>query len=547
MVSVLIKRLHPGAERIDGSGGDEGRDVQVPTQDGLIVYQLKSFTDRLRLGGRKRQITSSLSNAAKHEPASWNLVVPLDHTLDEFRWFKATTDKYDFPCEWLGRTWLDSQMAQRPDIARYFLDDYKAEVLRLLRELRGEETTDGDALDVIHRLREVATRLDDSDPYYRYALIAGAGDVPLTAGTVLSVQVGPDRVDVVPKYRTAVKDRPITFSVAFDFGDDHANLRDEFQRTLKWGDPVELPPEVVKSLSLDAPAGLAADHAEGGHLKLGPAEESLPEPIPAYVTVVGPDGETSLRTHEFTMTRRRAGQSGAVLEGMDATGLLTLSLRLDVEQMRVTSNYKFSAKPVLPAVGAIAARWLALIRPPHTMRIIVGSQDGAKSEAEIHEPIVDEGLAEIYEAFELFQKRAGVSFPVPADLTEEEIATVHRVSLWLSPEKFRIRWTDQTLHLSEATSELLDKIGDRDAGQLLITQDVSLEFRDRTLSLGRLARTHESATVVNAAEVREALKRGDTDVTLQLEPGESDVAYEWLLKPEERIGGHLRNDGDTPA
>ena len=29
MVSVLLSRLHPDAQRIDGKGGDGGRDVQI--------------------------------------------------------------------------------------------------------------------------------------------------------------------------------------------------------------------------------------------------------------------------------------------------------------------------------------------------------------------------------------------------------------------------------------------------------------------------------------------------------------------------------------
>ena len=47
MVSVLLSRLHPDAQRIDGKGGDGGRDVQiVHGQDGLITdaFELKSFT-----------------------------------------------------------------------------------------------------------------------------------------------------------------------------------------------------------------------------------------------------------------------------------------------------------------------------------------------------------------------------------------------------------------------------------------------------------------------------------------------------------------------
>jgi hypothetical protein len=52
MVSVLLSRLHPDSQRIDGKGGDGGRDVQiVHTGDGSIadafrtevLYRLDGF------------------------------------------------------------------------------------------------------------------------------------------------------------------------------------------------------------------------------------------------------------------------------------------------------------------------------------------------------------------------------------------------------------------------------------------------------------------------------------------------------------------------
>ena len=49
MVSVLLSRLHSDSQRIDGKGGDGGRDVQiVHSGDGSITeaFELKSFTGR---------------------------------------------------------------------------------------------------------------------------------------------------------------------------------------------------------------------------------------------------------------------------------------------------------------------------------------------------------------------------------------------------------------------------------------------------------------------------------------------------------------------
>ena len=41
MVKVLIKRLHPTVQAIDGSGGDGGIDLLMHTEHGLVIYQIK--------------------------------------------------------------------------------------------------------------------------------------------------------------------------------------------------------------------------------------------------------------------------------------------------------------------------------------------------------------------------------------------------------------------------------------------------------------------------------------------------------------------------
>lgn len=69
MVSVLIGRLHPESQRIDGSGGDGGRDVQVPTGNGPVIFELKSFTGRMH-ASRRRQVEASLVRASQHKPAA---------------------------------------------------------------------------------------------------------------------------------------------------------------------------------------------------------------------------------------------------------------------------------------------------------------------------------------------------------------------------------------------------------------------------------------------------------------------------------------------
>src|SRR5258708_29529247 len=119
MVSVLIANLHPEAQRVDGRGGDGGRDVQVETPDGLIVYELKGFTGRLgKAGGRRRQVERSLSRSASLGPTAWRLTAPIDPTPAEYAWFQRLQSKYSFALAWLGKTWLGQQTATHPQDAR---------------------------------------------------------------------------------------------------------------------------------------------------------------------------------------------------------------------------------------------------------------------------------------------------------------------------------------------------------------------------------------------------------------------------------------------
>ena len=117
IVSVLLSRLHPDAQRIDGKGGDGGRDVQIVSgQDGQITdaFELKSFTGRMTFG-RRKQVERSLKRAAALGPAQWTLVVPIDPTPAEEKWFRQLGTGYCFPTRWYGKTWLDGLCTKSPD------------------------------------------------------------------------------------------------------------------------------------------------------------------------------------------------------------------------------------------------------------------------------------------------------------------------------------------------------------------------------------------------------------------------------------------------
>src|SRR5712692_315753 len=135
MVSVLLSRLNPQAVRIDGAGGDEGRDVQIRVGNRLDLFELKSHTGRVGKSQRA-QIRQSLERASDLKPDRWTLVIPIDRTPGENKWFGNLQNSYPFPLVWRGRTWLDRQMASFPEIARYFIYSGADEAVEIPKELR---------------------------------------------------------------------------------------------------------------------------------------------------------------------------------------------------------------------------------------------------------------------------------------------------------------------------------------------------------------------------------------------------------------------------
>lgn len=118
LVKLLLQRLHPTGEVLDGRGGDGGREFQVRTRDSLTLYEAKSFIGRIteRNPKRRAQVERSLVSAAQHQPDTWHLIVPIDHSPDELKWFDGLRTGFPFVDRWLGQTWLEEQLAQHEDL-----------------------------------------------------------------------------------------------------------------------------------------------------------------------------------------------------------------------------------------------------------------------------------------------------------------------------------------------------------------------------------------------------------------------------------------------
>jgi hypothetical protein len=448
MVSVLLSRLHPEAERIDGIGGDGGRDVQLRTPQRLDLFELKSFTGRLtaRSPNRRRQVEESLRTAAGLQPDSWSLIVPIDHNKEELKWFDNLRQEYPFPLRWYGRTWLDDQTAAFPDIQRYYIEGISDEVLELLCELTAEQSAlGGGAEDAIARLDRLRTRLNELDPQYRFELTPGPAEIAMSVFPQAAMYTqrqgehGPVTIAVIPKYRDALRDRPILIRVDLRFPDTKIGQEaaSRFRAFLDYGDAAIVDEDNLQEIDVEAPGGLGGTR-ERGRLIVGPvpADSFL---LDARFRVFNEAG-SQLASLPVRFSTGYGGLRGRTIAGQDATGVLHISVRFD----ETTRQLKVDVK-VRPARGLLPASLLAPLRLAHALRS-PNTATVTVAEGDLWDPIpmpdlnlVPSEYLELVEQLSRLQAETNTPFPLPDEVDAEDVAMLHRLVRLLDGEPLALK------------------------------------------------------------------------------------------------------------
>lgn len=131
-MAVLLAQEHPNVIRRTPSSGDGGVDVCIPVEGGFDVQQIKRFA--FRIGASERRQIKESWEVLRADPrlsapiASYKLVVPVDPTSDEQRWFEELTYGAAFTCEWRGAVHWDSMAAKYPYVIDYYLRDGRSRV-----------------------------------------------------------------------------------------------------------------------------------------------------------------------------------------------------------------------------------------------------------------------------------------------------------------------------------------------------------------------------------------------------------------------------------
>lgn len=524
MVSVLLSRLYPDAQRIDGRGGDGGRDVKIVSPlDGHVIdeFELKSFTGRMN-STRRRQVERSLHTVAASVPPRWTLVVPIDPTPSELNWFDRLRAGYPFPIRWNGKTWLDEKMSEFPDIHRYFVDGAEAEVLRLLLELNKEEAIVPDVPSAAGRLRRLAVRLNEIDPYYRYELATGPEAVEYRPpNVVLSVGCEDVRVDVYPKFLGAVQQRPVSFSVTVAVEPDDLVL----QNSLDFGLEATIPSHRVSSVTVDAPGGLGGTFTEA-ELTIFPAYEKLEDPVILSMNIW--DGDELIASCPARLVERTGGSKGSVLTGTDSTGWLGVQMTLNTVDNEFNVQFALTYRPATPTALVPLFRWIGAWRPSRNLSILW--PEGSEMSEEISGPFpVDDRLGRVVEALAFLQERSGKFYELPSSLSNEKVQDIVVAAALLQGESIKLKWESFTLSLDQ-WSPKLEKMLDGLPQAFIFDEESWFDFEGVKIPMGQVRTYFQSAYLANTEYVREALEAG-AKPCLQLVPGNSDIAQR-VVVPE---------------
>lgn len=509
MVAVLLSRLHPSAQRIDGSGGDGGRDVQIAGEDGLVIYQLKSQTGRMDRS-RRQQVASSLVSASQHSPAKWFLVVPIDPTPGEREWFNRLVEPLGFECRWLGKTWLDSEMAQKPEIARYYAHGDRLELSEFLELVRGINPDPlpggagvlGAAADSAQGIVDQLNRLD---PHFVFALAMSPDGRP--------------HVSFIPRYPGAEKDRP-PFSVALAFPDaeEGANAQQALQETVDFGAASVVASEFISELVINVPAGLGAV-LEGYEMALGGPTPGLADDVRVVLKAVGGSGAVEAQL-PLVADEASSGARGALISLADKSKAVTADVRLDVSELVFSLSWAYSQPDVYSPLELLpAARFAAALEGGAQMAVdFNGETHGPCDTGPFQSAFPGEAAryAEFLGHLANVQIKTGVFFDVRHEFSSEEVSEIEQASRLLNGETLEGTWQRLSMKVTpdghgafEAALGDMPVVSDVRSGG-----DLSIVVQGNEIRVGRVVDTFDPAKVLSWEELDGGDTPGVTKLTL---------------------------------
>lgn len=348
---MLLCSRWPNAVRVRPSQGDGGIDVFIPGPAGWgserAVWQVKRYCENLK-GTQKRAIKRSFARAVETAATEgwriteWHLIMPLDLTSQNLSWLDDFIGDVDFPCETHGLLLCDTLAAQYPNVIDYYLRDgrerlqaHMDNLTDLLSDRRDRQSGEPvRAADVYSDLASIYKALNACDPFYEYWIQASSAaprpeHLPGEENLVAAYAVCQDwvwiTVKVFARMLAALTEQPITWRLQFAIPEDDDELREQFEKFVDYGAPIEMPPGTVSG-TLDLPGGLGGS-LSGASLQIldAPGTDET-EPAEVRLAIIAPDSDAVLASTRMTRIRLSRGQVGVWSVFEDHAKLFTVEL-----------------------------------------------------------------------------------------------------------------------------------------------------------------------------------------------------------------------------
>jgi hypothetical protein len=410
LITALLTELYPHGRRIDGRGGDRGRDFEVPVESGWHRFEVKSWARDFGKS-QHQQLRDSLRTTLKANPVKVTIVVPLDQTPPMISWLDRQQATTSVPLEWRGRTWLETHLAARPHLVRAFVRTSLERTLERLAEYHAEQAALPNGMpDAIQRAERLQARTDEIDLHYQFGVETAPGKTIIT---------------IIPRTERSQQEHPITVSVNFAFptGDPHAaEVKASLQQALDYGDAVTVPSEYVADVRATLPGGLGKELGGGAAVALGPTAE-IPWDRDGRIILVDAVGR-ALHQLPVRFTCVAAAQRGFFADVEDVTGALRLRFRGPKGPGQGRVGFRFTAgEHAIPADLLAPLRFLDALRVATTVRLLAGTRRLFDVRVTPVGDIASSGLG-LVEALARIQEGTGVFFALPKELTEQQVEAI---------------------------------------------------------------------------------------------------------------------------
>jgi hypothetical protein len=531
-IQLLIKSIHLDAIAIDGSGGDAGQDIRWSSPFGLVIFEVKSFSDRLT-PSRREQIQRSLIRALENRPSRWVLVWPLNPPPGALAWFEGLKPAATpTEIEWRGRDWLDLTIAGREDI-RSFLEGPDYQLLRRAGEFGLEREALATGSDYFRRLEGLQTLVDSMSPYWSWRPTSFEGETAMM---------------LVSKTPDAARLDPIELVPTFEFPPEDPEaqaLARQVRAALTTGGDFDVPGEYLSSFRITASS--AATQRLIGQPERDVARvafRSVPEEISHHGRLRIRVGEVD-RAVDIRFTRRLRGVAGATLQGADASGSLEVELRLSQDEgaeitLKLADVAGRLATDVVPVM-----LFLASMATQSTLHMDL-DQAALGSFSIDHEwPEYIKPLGRYVLALAIVARHTDrlISIPDDVSMSEQDILDVIRLARALSGHRVRNSLKGFTAALvPKYVPEFLRSIPD-EGGALFIRSNMSVNIGGTEIAIPGLATWLPKVRLTNREQL--ATNAGHEAPTAQFETFDGEGMY--IIRDPEVLGEEWQPLGEITA